>query len=104
MTELLFTISDIITTPEGVAICGTSPKLDSLQDAEIAALINGLIVVDLPAERSTQRVLKVQSTISLIGKKNVFLLLSCKDKNIDLTWRGRSVYLKGGAEPTASGR
>jgi len=90
MSDLLFIISDVIETPGGVAICGTSAELDSLQDEEIASFIHGAILVDLPIGKVVQRVLKVKSSISLIGKRNVFPLLFGHEP--DETWRGRSVY------------
>ena len=92
MNDLLFIISDVIETPEGVAICGTSPELDSLEDDEIASLLNGTILVDLPRGMAVQSVSIVKSSISLFGKRNVFLLLFGNEP--DETWLGRSVYRK----------
>lgn len=90
MNDAFFTIVDVFATPEGTVLCGVSPGLDPLEDAEIAALINGLIAVDLPTGRSIHRVTKVKSTVSLVGKKNVYLLLP--DEEVNPTWLGCCAY------------
>ena len=71
-------IYDILRTPDGQAIItGTDPNLDSLSVSEIKRLAGTLVTIVRGAESGSVdcAVLGVETTESLIGKKNVFLKL-----------------------------
>jgi hypothetical protein len=71
-------IYDILRAPDGKAIiAGTDPNLDSLSVSEIRRLAGTMVTIVRGADSGSVDcvVLGVETSESLIGKKNVFLKL-----------------------------
>ncbi len=85
--EKIMTIKDIRDVPgKGLVIGGTNSKLDDLTPKEIEQKIADYIELRCHSSNSVRRlsVLGVNVTESIIGKKNLFILLGKIDFDIRL--------------------
>jgi hypothetical protein len=79
MKEIM-NIFDIQTIPhQGIVIGGTNTALDTLSREKIRALIGKLIMIRTSKRIFSAKVIDVDITTSLTGKKNIFILLPAKD-------------------------
>lgn len=90
MSTPIFKIADVLRSEQGMVLAGCHDSLDHLVEADLAAAIGERISIHLPGGEVRAGVLGVQCSSSLVGKKNVFILLAECEASAE--WIGNWVF------------
>ena len=81
--KMLFTIEDVFESPRGLVIGGTNSNFDTLTEKEIKEEIGEKVRIQNSDGSEVEGViLDVETSSSLIEKKNIFLLFSLDLKKL----------------------